>query len=129
MSSASGCSSAARCLLGNSPPDRRGIISTRARPKTTGIQDLGGAGLSCATSELASAGTGGMHVDLDTVPLRDSTLTPAEILMSESQERMCAIVEPGKVEQFLAVCRKWDVRAAVIGEVTDGDRLTVDWQI
>ncbi|MGY1752868.1 phosphoribosylformylglycinamidine synthase subunit PurL [Blastococcus sp. SYSU D01042] len=98
-----------------------------AQKLVTGIQDLGGAGLSCATSELASAGTGGMHVDLDTVPLRDSTLTPAEILMSESQERMCAIVEPDKVEQFLAVCRKWDVRAAVIGEVTDGDRLTVDW--
>ncbi len=98
-----------------------------AQDLVTGIQDLGGAGLSCATSELASAGTGGMHVDLDTVPLRDSTLTPAEILMSESQERMCAIVEPGKVEQFLAVCRTWDVRAAVIGEVTDGDRLTVDW--
>jgi phosphoribosylformylglycinamidine synthase len=93
----------------------------------TGIQDLGGAGLSCATSELASAGTGGMHVDLDAVPLRDSTLTPAEILMSESQERMCAIVEPAKVEQFLAVCRKWEVLATVIGEVTDGDRLTVDW--
>ncbi|MGY1644020.1 phosphoribosylformylglycinamidine synthase subunit PurL [Geodermatophilus sp. SYSU D00703] len=93
----------------------------------TGIQDLGGAGLSCATSELASAGTGGMHVDLDRVPLRDSTLTPAEILMSESQERMCAIVEPGKVDAFLAVCRKWDVLATVIGEVTDGDRLTVDW--
>ena len=93
----------------------------------TGIQDLGGAGLSCATSELASAGTGGMHVDLDTVPLRDSTLTAAEILMSESQERMCAIVEPAKVDEFLAVCRKWDVLATVIGEVTDGDRLTVDW--
>jgi phosphoribosylformylglycinamidine synthase subunit PurL len=93
----------------------------------TGIQDLGGAGLSCATSELASAGTGGMHIDLDAVPLRDSTLTPAEILMSESQERMCAIVEPAKVEQFLAVCRKWDVLATVIGEVTDGARLTVDW--
>ncbi|NEM06698.1 phosphoribosylformylglycinamidine synthase subunit PurL [Geodermatophilus normandii] len=93
----------------------------------TGIQDLGGAGLSCATSELASAGTGGMHVDLDRVPLRDSTLTPAEILMSESQERMCAIVEPGKVDAFLAVCRKWDVLATVIGEVTAGDRLTVDW--
>ena len=93
----------------------------------TGIQDLGGAGLSCATSELASAGTGGMHIDLDTVPLRDWTLTPAEILMSESQERMCAIVEPAKVEQFLAVCRRWDVLATVIGEVTDGDRLTIDW--
>jgi phosphoribosylformylglycinamidine synthase subunit PurL len=98
-----------------------------AQDLVTGIQDLGGAGLSCATSELASAGTGGMHVDLDTVPLRDSTLTPAEILMSESQERMCAIVEPAKVEEFLAVCRKWDVLATVIGEVTEGDRLTVDW--
>jgi phosphoribosylformylglycinamidine synthase len=93
----------------------------------TGIQDLGGAGISCATSELAAAGSGGMHVDLDAVPLRDSTLTPAEILMSESQERMCAIVEPGKVEDFLAVCRKWDVLATVIGEVTDGDRLVIDW--
>src|SRR3954471_6131074 len=93
----------------------------------TGIQDLGGAGLSCATSELASAGTGGMHIDLDTVPLRGPTLTPAEILMSESQERMCAIVEPDKVDAFLAVCRKWDVLATVIGEVTDGDWLTVDW--
>jgi phosphoribosylformylglycinamidine synthase II len=93
----------------------------------TGIQDLGGAGISCATSELAAAGSGGMAIDLDAVPLRDSTLTPAEILMSESQERMCAIVEPDKVEAFLAVCRKWDVLAAVIGEVTDGDRLTIDW--
>jgi phosphoribosylformylglycinamidine synthase II len=93
----------------------------------TGIQDLGGAGISCATSELAAAGSGGMAIDLDAVPLRDSTLTPAEILMSESQERMCAVVEPGKVEAFLAVCAKWDVLATVIGEVTDGDRLTIDW--
>ena len=61
-----------------------------------GIQDLGGAGLSCATSELASAGDGGMHVELDPVPLRDPTLAPEEILMSESQERMCAVVEPGQ---------------------------------
>ena len=93
----------------------------------TGIQDLGGAGLSCATSELAAAGSGGMRIDLETVPLRDSTLTAAEILMSESQERMCAIVEPGKVEAFLAVCATWDVLATVIGEVTDGDRLLIDW--
>lgn len=93
----------------------------------TGIQDLGGAGLSCATSELASAGDGGMHIDLDAVPLRDSSLSPEEILMSESQERMMAVVEPGDVEQFLAICAKWDVRATVIGEVTDGDRLVIDW--
>jgi phosphoribosylformylglycinamidine synthase II len=92
-----------------------------------GIQDLGGAGLSCATSELASAGDGGMHVNLDTVPLRDSTLAPEEILMSESQERMMAVVEPHDVEAFLAICAKWDVDAVVIGEVTDTGRLHIDW--
>jgi phosphoribosylformylglycinamidine synthase subunit PurL len=92
-----------------------------------GIQDLGGAGLSCATSELASAGDGGMHVDLDTVPLRDSTLAPEEILMSESQERMMAVVEPDDVARFLAICARWDVDATVVGEVTDTGRLQVDW--
>ena len=70
-----------------------------------GIQDLGGAGLSCATSELASAGDGGMRVELDRVPLRDSTLAPEEILMSESQERMMAVVEPGDVDGFLGDLR------------------------
>ncbi|WP_042378919.1 phosphoribosylformylglycinamidine synthase subunit PurL [Streptacidiphilus melanogenes] len=92
-----------------------------------GIQDLGAAGLSCATSELASNGSGGMRCDLDDVPLRDNTLTPEEILMSESQERMCAVVEPEKVDAFLAICEKWDVTATVIGEVTDGDRLEIFW--
>jgi phosphoribosylformylglycinamidine synthase len=101
----------------------------------TGIQDLGGAGLSCATSELASAGDGGMRVFLDQVPLRDSTLSPEEILMSESQERMMAVVEPAKVARFLEICRKWEVDADVVGEVTDisaeererGGRLVVEW--
>jgi phosphoribosylformylglycinamidine synthase len=92
-----------------------------------GIQDLGGAGISCATSELASNGEGGMHVWLDRVLLRDRTLSPEEILMSESQERMCAVVVPEKVEAFLAVCKKWDIEAVVIGEVNDSGRLTVDW--
>ena len=92
-----------------------------------GIQDLGGAGLSCATSELASAGDGGMGIELDTVPLRAANMTPAEILSSESQERMCAVVAPENVEAFMAVCRKWDVLATVIGEVTDGDRLQITW--
>ena len=93
-----------------------------------GIQDLGGAGLSCATSELASAGTGGMKVALDQVPLRDPSLSPEEILMSESQERMCAIVEPKNIEKFLEICSKWDVTATVIGEVTEGDRLIITWR-
>ncbi|MET1073440.1 MAG: AIR synthase-related protein, partial [Umezawaea sp.] len=85
-----------------------------------GIQDLGGAGLSCATSELASAGDGGMHVYLERVPLRATGMTPAEILSSESQERMCAVVRPEDVDAFMAVCGKWDTLATVIGEVTDG---------
>ncbi|MEU2257448.1 phosphoribosylformylglycinamidine synthase subunit PurL [Nocardia xishanensis] len=92
-----------------------------------GIQDLGGAGLSCATSELAAAGDGGMRIDLTKVPLRAANMTPAEILSSESQERMCAVVTPENVEAFMAVCHKWDVLATVIGEVTDGDRLVVTW--
>ncbi len=92
-----------------------------------GIQDLGGAGLSCATSELASAGDGGMHVDLELVPLRDSSLAPEEILMSESQERMMAVVEPADAARFLEICAKWDVEATVIGEVTTSGRLHIDW--
>lgn len=93
----------------------------------TGIQDLGAAGLSCATSELASAGSGGMHVELDTVPLRDPTLNAGEILMSESQERMMAVVEPARLDEFLAICDRWDVEATVVGEVTEGDRLIITW--
>ncbi len=92
-----------------------------------GIQDLGGAGLSCATSELASAGDGGMTIELEKVPLRAANMTPAEVLSSESQERMCAVVSPENVENFMAVCRKWDVLATVIGEVAEGDRLTITW--
>ena len=93
----------------------------------TGIQDFGAAGISCATSELASAGDGGMHVDLDLVELRDPTLAPEEILMSESQERMMAVVRPEDVDQFMEICAKWDVLATVIGEVIEGDRLIIDW--
>ncbi|MEN9693200.1 MAG: hypothetical protein RLZZ330_844 [Actinomycetota bacterium] len=92
-----------------------------------GIQDLGGAGISCATSELASNGTGGMHVWLDRVPLRDHTLSPEEILMSESQERMCAIVPPANVAKFMEICQKWDVVATDIGEVTETGRLIIEW--
>nr|WP_245551833.1 phosphoribosylformylglycinamidine synthase subunit PurL [Gordonia aichiensis] len=92
-----------------------------------GIQDLGGAGLSCATSELASAGDGGMRIELEKVPMRAEGMTPAEVLSSESQERMCAVVTPENVDAFLAVCRKWDVLATVIGEVTDGDNLVITW--
>ena len=98
-----------------------------AEDLVVGIQDLGGAGLSCATSELASGGSGGMKVALDRVPLRDPSLSPEEILMSESQERMCAIVEPSNIARFLEICKKWDVTVTVNGEVTYGDRLEITW--
>ena len=84
-----------------------------------GIQDLGGGGLACATSELAAAGDGGMVVNLDNVPLRAENMTAAEILASESQERMCAVVSPENVDKFREICAKWDVTCAEIGEVTD----------
>ncbi|MGP4026455.1 phosphoribosylformylglycinamidine synthase subunit PurL [Actinomadura sp. 3N407] len=93
-----------------------------------GIQDLGAAGVSCATTELAAAGTGGMHVDLDAVPLRDETLSPEEILMSESQERMMAVVAPDKVDRFMEICGRWEIPATVIGTVTDTRRLVMTWR-
>ena len=93
-----------------------------------GIQDLGAAGISCATSELAANGDSGMEVTLDHVLLRDDTLTAEEILMSESQERMMAIVRPEKLDDFLAITAKWEVETSVLGEVTDTGRLIIHWQ-
>ncbi len=92
-----------------------------------GIQDLGAAGISCATSELASNGDCGMAIELDRVLVRDDALTPEEILMSESQERMMAIVRPENLDHFLATASKWDVETSVLGEVTDTGRLVIDW--
>lgn len=92
-----------------------------------GIQDLGAAGISCATSELASNGDGGMYVQLENVLLRDPSLTPGEILMSESQERMMGVVRPENLDAFLAITAKWDVETSVIGEVTGTGRLIIDW--
>ena len=93
----------------------------------TALQDFGAAGISCATSELASAGDMGMHCELDRVPLRDETMTPEEILMSESQERMMAIVTPENIDEFMEICRKWEVSATIVGELTEGNRLVIDW--
>ena len=66
-----------------------------------------------------------MQINLEKVPLRDPSLSPEEILMSESQERMCAIVAPENIKHFMAICKKWDVTATVIGEVTSGERLNI----
>jgi phosphoribosylformylglycinamidine synthase len=92
-----------------------------------GIQDLGGAGLSCATSELASNGNAGMRVQLKNVLLRDDSLTPEEILMSESQERMMAIVPKKDKEAFEAIVNKWEVEYSILGEVIKEPRLYIEW--
>jgi phosphoribosylformylglycinamidine synthase II len=82
-----------------------------------GIQDLGGAGLVCATSETAARGGVGMDVDVTAVPLREPGLVPFEIMTSESQERMLAIITPENLDAVRALCDKWEVRAAVVGRV------------
>ncbi|MFZ4117978.1 MAG: phosphoribosylformylglycinamidine synthase subunit PurL, partial [Rhodoluna sp.] len=92
-----------------------------------GIQDLGGAGLSCATSELASNGRAGMRVQLKDVLLRDESLTPEEILMSESQERMMAIVPRQDLKAFKAIVNKYEVEFSVLGEVIREPRLYINW--
>jgi phosphoribosylformylglycinamidine synthase subunit PurL len=90
-----------------------------------GIQDLGGAGLCCATSETASRGGMGMDVDVSAVSLREPGLAPFEIMTSESQERMLAIVEPQDLPDVRTICAQWEVRAQVVGRVTDGSSLRV----
>ncbi|HEX5199761.1 phosphoribosylformylglycinamidine synthase subunit PurL [Paractinoplanes rhizophilus] len=98
-----------------------------------GIQDLGGAGLTCALTETAAAAGTGMRVWLERVPLREASMSPTEILASESQERMLLIVTPENLGQVLAVAEKWGVWATAIGEVTpaeaDGSpgRLVISW--
>jgi phosphoribosylformylglycinamidine synthase II len=92
------------------------------------VQDLGGAGLTCATSEMAAAGRTGMRVDLDRVPLREPSMEPHEVLASESQERMLLVVTPDDAAKVLRTAEHWGLLATVIGEVTDTDRLVVHWR-
>jgi phosphoribosylformylglycinamidine synthase len=89
------------------------------------LQDLGAAGLTSSTSEMASKGEVGLDIDVDRVPLREAGMEPFEIMVSESQERMVCVVEPEQVDEVLAVCARWEVNGTVIGEVTDTRRLRV----
>ncbi len=95
------------------------------RGLVVGIQDLGAAGISCATAESAASGRMGMDVDLDAVHLREEGMTAAEILMSESQERMLAIVRPEDLAEVEALAAKWEIAASPIGIVTAGGTLRV----
>jgi phosphoribosylformylglycinamidine synthase subunit PurL len=89
------------------------------------LQDLGAAGLSSSSSEMASKGEVGLDIDVSRVPLREADMEPLEIMISESQERMLCVVEPERLDDVLALCARWDVRATEIGEVTDSQHLRV----
>lgn len=88
-----------------------------------GMQDMGAAGITCSTSEMSAAGKVGMDIDLDKVPLRQENMLPFEILLSESQERMLIVVKKGRESEVLRIFEKWDLHAAEIGKVTEGDTL------
>jgi phosphoribosylformylglycinamidine synthase len=90
-----------------------------------GLQDLGAAGLTCAVSEMADRAGTGMRVDLDAIPRREEGMAPVEVMISESQERMLAIVRPDRLDAALLVCARWGLPATVIGEVTDDGLVTV----
>src|SRR5205807_4329579 len=95
------------------------------RGVVVGIQDLGGPGICCATSEPAARAGTGMRIDLQAVPRREAGMEPFEVLTSESQERMLIVVRPPDVEEALATCRRWGLGASVIGEVTTSGHLEV----
>ncbi|MGH2721726.1 MAG: phosphoribosylformylglycinamidine synthase subunit PurL [Actinomycetota bacterium] len=95
------------------------------RGLVVGIQDLGGAGICCATSESAAMAGNGMRIDLGRVPRREPGMEPFEVLTSESQERMLVIVTPEDAEEALGICARWGLTAAAIGEVTTTGRLEV----
>ena len=95
------------------------------RGLVVGVQDLGAAGLSCATSEPAGRAGVGLDVDLDAVHVRETGMSAAELLMSESQERMMAFVPPNLVDDVLAIATRWEIDSAVVGTVRTGATLTV----
>ncbi len=92
-----------------------------------GIQDMGAAGITCSSSEMSAKGEAGMSLHLDRVPAREAGMTPYELMLSESQERMLLVVEQGREAEIEAVFEKWDLHAAQIGEVTDDGRVKVFW--
>lgn len=111
---------AEKCLL-------EACLELMERGLILGIQDMGAAGLTCSTFEMAARGKTGMKIDLGKVPLRAASMTPPEILLSESQERMTMVTVPGLERAVLGVLERWDVPCAVIGEVTGSGRMEMFW--
>jgi phosphoribosylformylglycinamidine synthase II len=92
-----------------------------------GIQDMGAAGLTCSSFEMASHSGTGIELDLDRVPQRETGMTPYELLLSESQERMLMVARAGQEERVFEIFRRWDLDAVVVGRVTEGGRMVVRW--
>src|SRR5690606_25849058 len=89
------------------------------------LQDLGAAGLTSSASEMASAGGVGIEIDVARVPLREADMEPFDIMVSESQERMLAVVEPDRVDEVLEVCAKWQTGGTVIGQIIEENEFRV----
>lgn len=93
-----------------------------------GIQDMGAAGISCSTSEMSAKGESGMIINLDKVPLREEGMTAYEIMLSESQERMLVVAKKGCEEKVKQIFEKWDLHCEIIGEVTDDEKVIINYQ-
>jgi len=104
------------------------LEAMKERGVVVGIQDMGAAGLTCSALEMAARGGSGMEIDLDQVPLREEEMTPYEIMLSESQERMLLVATPESEARVKALFEKWDLEAAVIGRVTDTGRVRIAWK-
>ncbi len=100
----------------------------KERGLVVGIQDMGAAGLTCSTLEMAARGGTGMEIDLDRVPLREEGMTPYEIMLSESQERMLLVATPESEARVRAIFEKWDLEAAIVGRVTTTGRVRVSFK-
>jgi phosphoribosylformylglycinamidine synthase len=103
-------------------------LEVMAGDALVGIQDMGAAGLTCSSFEMASHAGTGIELDLDRVPQRAARMTPYELLLSESQERMLLVARAGREAEVLEVFRRWDLDAVVVGRVTAGGRMRVRWR-
>src|SRR4051812_2397430 len=102
-------------------------LEVMKRDLVVGLQDMGAAGLTSSTFEMASRAQTGLKIDLKKIPLREPDITPEEILLSESQERMVLIVEPKNLEKVKEVFNRWDLECAEIGEITNGHNVELFW--
>src|SRR5438105_3544353 len=103
-------------------------LEIMATDAIVGIQDMGAAGLTSSSFEMAGRAGTGVRLDLDRVPVRERGMTPYEIMLSESQERMLIVAKRGREDEVVRVFEKWDLNAAIVGEVTDDGRVRIFWR-